>query len=148
MADLENTTWEPYREPARATLSRTGTIAVVGGAVFAGRSGRLPDWPLATLLMLWPALGGHFIELWFLNWLRPRVPAARATQTAARIAVWFVGGIALAVGMRVTETALRGNQPSRWPAWWVAGLAFVAIELVVHLVLRVRGKPSFHDGRG
>ncbi len=28
------------------------------------------------------------------------------------------------------------------------GMAFIGIELVVHLVLQWRGRPSFYDGRG
>src|SRR5437016_11925087 len=72
--------WQPFREPLGATLARTGAIAVVLGAVLAGwraaagwrGGGGLARWRVATGLMLWPALGGHFVELWFLNWLRPR----------------------------------------------------------------------------
>src|SRR5438034_11043719 len=108
-------TWQPYREPLRVTLLRTGTIAVVVGALLARpwREGGLARWPMATLLVLWPALGGHFVEVWFLNWLRPRLPDARAVQVGARIGVWFVGGIGLALGMRLTAMAL-GLRPARW----------------------------------
>src|SRR5438067_9642367 len=131
-------TWQPYREPFRVTLLRTGTIALVVGALLARpwREGGLARWPMATLLMLWPALGGHWVEVWFLNWLRPRLSSARAVQVAARIGVWFVGGIVLALGMGLTATALT-SRPARWsawgsargPAWWLAGLGFIGIEL-------------------
>jgi hypothetical protein len=141
-------TWQPYREPFRATLVRTGTIALIVGAVLAWRSGRAAYWPVAVLLVLWPSLGGHWVELFFLNGLRPRLPAARAAQVGVRLAVWFVGGIALALGMRVTAMALPGFRPRHWPAWWVGGAAFIGIELVVHLALQLRGRPSFYDGRG
>jgi hypothetical protein len=30
----------------------------------------------------------------------------------------------------------------------VAGAAFIAIELVVHFILQLRGAPSFYNGRG
>ncbi|MDB5292193.1 MAG: hypothetical protein JWL69_3434, partial [Phycisphaerales bacterium] len=69
-------------------------------------------------------------------------------QIAARVGVWFAGGVALAIGMRLTAMALAGFRPRHWPAWWVGGLAFVGIELVVHLVLQLRGRPSFYNGRG
>ncbi len=39
-------------------------------------------------------------------------------------------------------------RPPRWPAWWLGGLAFIGIELVAHLALLLRGRPSFYDGRG
>jgi len=140
--------WQPYREPLRRTLVRTGTIALVVGGVLARWWGGLGRWPLATLLVLWFSLGGHWVELWFLNWLRPRLSAARAVQVGARVGAWFVGGTGLAVGMALTALVLAGFRPAQWPAWWLGGLAFIGLELVVHLVLQLRGRPSFYSGRG
>jgi len=140
--------WQPFREPLPVTLLRTGTIAIVVGAVLAQFWGGLARWPMATLLVLWPSLGGHWVELWFLNWLRPRLSAARRVQVAARVGVWFVGGIGLAIGMGLTAMAIGGFRLARWAAWWLGGLAFIGIELVAHLILQLRGRPSFYDGRG
>jgi hypothetical protein len=140
--------WQPYREPLRVTLLRNGAIALIVGAVLARSWGAWGRWPLATLLVLWPSFGGHWVELWFLNWLRPRLSIARAAQVVARIVVWFVGGTALALGMGLTAMALAGFGPARWPAWWVGGLAFIGVEQVAHLALQLRGRPSFYNGRG
>ena len=65
--------WQPYREPLRITMLRTGMIAIVAGAGLARWWGGLARWPVATLLVLWPSFGGHWVEVWFLNWLRPRL---------------------------------------------------------------------------
>ena len=131
-----NATWRPIREPMRVTLRRTLVLAVIIGAVMAVSSGGgLKRWPAATLLAMWPSLGGHFIELWFLNWLRPRLPAANLVQISARLIVWFVGGIVLMVAMCATAPLLPTEQFRRCPPWWVGGLAFVGIELVVHFVI-------------
>ena len=46
---------------------------------------------------------GHWVDVWFLNSLRPRLSMACGVQGAARLAVWFVGGIGLAIGMRLTD---------------------------------------------
>ena len=128
--------WRPYREPLRVTLTRTISIAIVAGAVVASRSGGIRRWPLFSLLMLWPAFGGPLGRpLAFLNWLRPRLPAARRIQVVARIAVWFVGGMALALGARLTATLLLDHQSLAWLTWATAGTVFVAIELVAHGVL-------------
>ena len=141
--------WEPCREPLRATLLRTVGIAVAIAAALLLWRGGIARLPTNIVLALWPAFGGHGIELWFLNWLRPRLPAARGVQVAARVATWFVGGIVLWFGMKQTAIALAGgSQPSRWPAWWIGGPAFIAIELVTHLVLHLRGRPSFYNGQG
>lgn len=140
--------WQPYREPLRHTLVRTGMIALVAGAVFSRWWGGVARWPMATLLMLWPSLGGHWVELWFLNWLRPRLSVARGAQVVARLGVWFIGGIALALGMRLTAATFDWFPPMRWPAWWLGGLAFIGIELVAQSVLQLRGRPSFFNARG
>jgi len=126
---------------------RTGTIALLIGAVLAYRHGGLACWPIATLLVLWPSFGGHWVEVWFLNYLRPRLPATRIVQIAARALVWFIGGIVLFLGMRLTA-ALLTFRPQHWPAWWIGGLAFIALELVVHLILQLRRQPNFYNGRG
>lgn len=140
--------WQPNREPLRTTLMRTGAIALVVGAVLARWWGGLARWPMATLLVLWPSLGGHWVEIWFLNWLRPRLSTTRAVQIGARVGMWFVGGTVLAIGMRLTAMALAGFRPAHSPAWWLGGIAFIGIELIAHLVLQLRGRPSFYNGRG
>lgn len=145
---VSSPTWKPHREPIRDTLLRTITIALVAGTVLTlSAKGRL-SWPTAVLVMLWPSLGGHFIELWFLNWLRPRLPAERGVQLVARLGLWFAGGVLFAALMALTARALLGGTSVRLLPWWVAGLGFIGIELVAHLGLRVRGRPSVYDGLG
>jgi len=84
-----------------------------------GVAGGLARWPIATLLVLWPSLGGHWVEVWFLNWLRPRLSVARGVQVAARVGVWFVGGIGLAICMGLTAMAIGGFRlaQARLVAW-------------------------------
>ncbi|MEP6961336.1 MAG: hypothetical protein ABI995_04620 [Acidobacteriota bacterium] len=94
------------QEPLRITLTRTIAIAMIVAAALSPWLGGIHRWPTLTLLGLWPSLGGHFVEVAFLNILRPRLPAARPVKFAARIALWFLAGIALAQAMRITATAL------------------------------------------
>ena len=95
------------------------------------------------LAVVWWSLGGTILS----QLASPAAfPAARAVQVAARIAVWFVGGIILFLCMRLTAMAL--GRLGRWPGSWVGGVAFIGIELIVHLALQVRGRPSFYNGRG
>jgi hypothetical protein len=140
--------WQPFREALHITLIRNGTIAIIVGAVIARFWGGLARWPLAALMALWPSLGGHWLEVWFLNWLRPRLSEARGVQVAARLAVWFAGGIVLALGMSLTAMVLVKFRPAHWLDWWLAGVAFIGVELVAHLILHLRGRPSFFSGSG
>ena len=143
--------WQPHREPLRATLGRTILIAVVAGTVLAAwsaRSARPIPWPVAMVLVLWVSLGGHWVELWYLNWLRPRLPAVPTVQRVARLSTWFLGGCGLGVGIALTARALAGMSFTQLPAWWVAGVLFIGVELVAHAVLQARGRPSVFNGRG
>jgi hypothetical protein len=142
---------QPFHEPLQRTLARTVGIAVVAGGVLAISQGGLAQWPAASAVMLWPTFGGHWLELWFLNWLRPRLADGRVVQIVARLAVWFVGGVVLAAGMWLTAAALPGLRPPRAAVWWlavVAGLAFIGLELAVQVILQLRGRPGFFNGRG
>ena len=88
------------------------------------------------------------MELWFLNRLRPRLSTGRGVRVAARVFVWFIAGIVLAIAMRSTLLVLAKYRPAHWPVWWLGGFAFIAIELVAHLVLQLRGRPNFYNGLG
>jgi hypothetical protein len=141
-------TWQPYREPLSATLTRTVAIAVVVGGVLALSYGKPKMWLLFAALVFWPSFGGHWIEILFLNWLRPRLPEGRVPQVAARLGVWFAGGVLLGVGIVFTMRFSSMTASLRTPAWWVAGVAFIAVELIAHLGLAMRKRPSFYSGRG
>lgn len=139
---------EPGDEPLRTTLLRTGAIAAVVGLALSLARGGLAWWPAAFLLALWPSFGGHWIELLFLRALRPRLPAARAIQLAARVAVWLAGGVLLALGAAATGMALGAFPRALDTRWALGGPLFVGVELVAHAALWLRGLPSVYDGRG
>ena len=136
--------WKPYTEPVHTTAMRTLGIALVGGLLFARFSIGLRHLPLAIGMVMWFSLGGHFVELFFLNWLRPRLPAARGIQLAARVAMWFAGGVLLGYG--AYQTAVFAGLYVTWLLWWMTGIAFIAVELVAHIPLQLRGRPSFYNG--
>ena len=139
---------QDFQEPLRQTLFRTVTIALVAGAVVAMLSRTWSMWPVATLVMFWPSFGGHWIEVWFLNWLRPRISPAPGMQIATRILVWFSGGALLFLAMRMTASALVQWRSPHWLSWWLGGIAFVGVELSIHLIMHLRVRPSFYDGLG
>ena len=133
---------KPFTEPFRVTLRRTIAIALVAGLVFSlATRGGLRRWPVATLVMLWPSFGGHWVELWYLNRLRPRLPAG--ARVLVRLGVWFVAGCVFGIAMAMTAAALNYH-PVQLPAWWLAGFGFIVVELIAHLVLRARGRPSIY----
>src|SRR4051812_34748391 len=102
-----------YREPFLSALTRAVGIALVAATVIS--LGRMKQWPVIFAALLWPAFGGHWVELWYLNWLRPRVGGGAGRQVAARIAAWFLGGIVLGAAAWATAAALLGQQWTRKP---------------------------------
>jgi len=134
-------------EPLRKTLLRTVLIAVLAGAVIALLSREWSRWPVDALLAFWITFGGHWVEVWFLQGVRPRIPAAGSVQRIARLAVWFVGGSILGFGMMLTARAF--GIGANWSAWWKLGVLFIGVELIVHLFLLLRGQSGFfRDRRG
>lgn len=139
--------WQPFHESLRTTAVRTVTIAGVLGVVIAWASHGRIRWPAATVIALWPSLGGHAVELLFLNWLRVRLPSARRAQVIARLAVWSGAGAIFALLLRPTSAVLGVEPPVHLPMW-VGMAGFVVIELVAHLGLALRGRPSFYNALG
>jgi hypothetical protein len=134
-------------EPLPRTLARNFTIAIVVGVAIA-LVRRAPLLALTgTVVALWPSLGGHFLEIAFLNGVRPRLPRARLVQASSRLVFWLVGGALLGGAMMATAHLLPVNAPT-WQRWWMGGPVFIGLELVVHAALALRGRPSFYRGDG
>jgi len=144
---MSNVAWPRVEEPFGRTLARNVAIAVAVGALVALACHAARRTLPTAAFALWFSLGGHYVEVLFLNHVRPRLASARAVQVLARLAVWFAGGVALYQCMIATAHALglRRLLPE-W--WWVGGLGFVAVELLVHVSLVLRRLPNFFRGDG
>jgi hypothetical protein len=137
----------PTHEPFVRTLARNVTIALLVGVALAAMR-RNPSLALpATLVALWPSLGGHVVEIAFLAVVRPRIPPTRWVQAVARVVWWLAGGVVLREAMIVTARTLAIFAPGS--AWFrMVPLLFVGLELLVHALLAARGRPSFYRGDG
>ena len=153
--------FHPCYEPLKTTLIRTVLIAVALGTIFSiillrhlPRS-LVDGYAVLTLVLsiLWISLGGHWLELGYLNVLRPRI--ARLPDWllfVVRLGVWLLGGTVLCLVAITTGTLMTtGHLPTEAIVECTlryGGMAFIAIELVPHLVLTMRGRPSFWNLRG
>jgi hypothetical protein len=134
-------------ESFRHAVARNVTIASVVGLLFAWQRRDLALLAPVAALALWFSLGGHYVELVFLKGLRPRLPQHRPAQALARLLVWFGGGALLYGGIAITARALPIGALAPRP-WWFGGALFIGLELVVHALLALRGRPNFYNGRG
>ncbi|HKE89070.1 MAG TPA: hypothetical protein VKB45_01960 [Gemmatimonadales bacterium] len=136
-----------FTEPGRATALRTGSIALAIGIGVTLARRQLSLLPVVTLMALWFTLGGHYVELLFRNRLAPVVDGSPQRLALVRLPYWFVGGSLLYAAALATRDILVGRGHMSSP-WWMGGALFVVAELLIHLVMRARGQPSFYDGRG
>jgi len=138
-------TWQSYQEPLRVTLVRTGLVGLLVGLIAARVQGQRGSWPQWTAFALWFSFGGHWVELFFLNWCRPHLGPARRAQITGRLLTWLVGGTLLMIGARITALSLSA-QALRLPPWWLGGPVFLVLELLVHALPQLRGQPNFYNG--
>ena len=123
------------------------TLAVAVGAVLALQRHDVKLLLPVAALALWFTLGGHYVEVAFLNGLRARIPQGRLTQAGVRLLAWLIGGVLLYVAMAATARALP-IEPPPLRLWWCGGFLLIGVELVVHALLVIRGLPNFYNGRG
>jgi hypothetical protein len=132
-------------EPFSRTFARNVAIAV-GIGIVAALVRRAPAFGARIgVLALWFSLGGHYVEVLFLNEVRPRIPSGLPPQRLARVVFWFVGGALLYSCMAATARLL-AMRALHFDAWWLGALGFIAVELVVHAVLALRRVPNFYRG--
>jgi len=125
---------------------RNVTIAAVVGVVFTFQRRDFNSLLPTTVLALWFSLGGHYVELAFLNGVRARLPRRRLTQALARLLVWSCGGALLYSCMVATARVLPIHGPPL-RLLWLGTVLFIGIELAVHAVLAILRLPNVYDGR-
>ncbi len=136
-----------FEEPSRRTLARNVALAAGVGVVFALQRHSLRLVLPVAALALWFSLGGHYVELAFLKGLRARLSQGRLTQAALRLLVWFAGGVVLYVFMAASARVLLLEAPPL-RMWWYGGVLLIGVELAVHGLLAMRGRPNFYSGGG
>ena len=100
---------------------------------------------LAVLIVLWFSVGGHFVEIFFLNWMRERIPSAapQLGDTGAVVLVrrWRAARpLGMAWTASVGDATARGDSVARvrrrrhfWPS-------------SSRTARYLRGRPSFYNG--
>jgi hypothetical protein len=153
--------FKPCRESLATTLARTCGIAVILASVICllrlhhvpTSSAQWRGWLAWVVFIGWISLGGHWVEVIYLNVLRPRLanwPAA--ALVLLRLALWMIGGAILFTGAMVSlRLVMAGELPGRSKvisAFLRGGPIFVAIELVVHVFMMLAGRPNCWNFRG
>ena len=133
-------------EPFLKTLARNAFAAALLGLAafsFLPRSGSfLWDWFDAFTLALCFTLLGHYIEVILLK--LPGIDTG--VGRLVRLAGWFGGGLWCYVVARWLWLQYRRDLADLPGLLW-GGVFLVALELVIHLGLKLTGKPSFYSSQ-
>jgi hypothetical protein len=158
---LDPNRFTPHRESLTATVTRTFAIAIV--LAFMGNlihfrhlpktSGEWHRWLTLVVFVAWFSFGGHWVELAYLNGIRPKIAHwSDISLSFVRLTVWLIGGTILLLGAIMSRDLILNSEfpgySNIFPAVLYGGPVFCAIELVVHVLLFHRGKPSFFNFRG
>ena len=106
-----------FQELFRKTLFRAVMVALVVGGAIAQTFRRWAVWPIAAFLAL-----------------RPYVSPVPVVQTARRVLVWFAGGVLLTLGVRLTASVFDEWHSLQGLTWWLEGVVFFGVELVIILL--------------
>jgi hypothetical protein len=96
----------------------------------------------AFVVMLVFTVLGYYVEILLL-----RIPGVDAgVGRVVRVTGWFAGGLWCYVAGRVVWRLL-GHDATTLPLLPWGGVFLVALELVLHALLRATGRPNFYGGR-
>ena len=105
---------------------------------------------LAAFGIMWLAVycivfGGHWLELFFINYVKFIIPGNILLLYSVRIFYWFFSAIPLfalanlAINLTSEKTMLMGK-------WWTLGLIYIGIQLIINAIMQLRMKKSFYNG--
>jgi hypothetical protein len=142
------------RRETLPALVRCAIAAVLVGTLFTINLYATKDlhilvlWIANVVALFWMTFGGHWLELIYVDLIANHLPN-ELTQRLVRITLWFTVGSAIVLASAWTRGLFGlADYAVRDVTWTVAGLFFVAIQLVIHGTYWFFGQPSFwtHDG--
>ena len=147
MKDPEKNT-EPLLQTIIRTIITTTIIAVILLLlrVFpAGDKSKLTLFEMIWSMVFCIVFGGHWLELVFINSIKFALPKNIFLWRCLRIVYWFLCAIPLFFLMNLVANLFQ------YPAghlgrWWVFGLFYIGIQLVMHALMHTRFKKSFYNG--
>ncbi len=100
--------------------------------------------------IIWPAIfcivfGGHWLELFFVNYLKFVLPQNIFLLYIVRIGYWFLCSIPLFL-LASFVIQLLTNDQKQLGHWWAFGFLYIGIEMLMYGIMQVRSKKSFYNG--
>jgi len=147
MKDPEKNT-EPFLQTIIRTIITTTIIAIILLLVHlfpAGDKSKLTLFEMIWAMVFCILFGGHWLELVFINYIKFALPKNIFLWYGTRIVYWFLCAIPLFYLMNFVAN-LFSYQAGHLGGWWVFGLFYIGIQLVMHAIMQIRVKKSFYNG--
>ena len=89
--------------------------------------------------------GGHWLELLFINFIKFGLPKSMLLLYFVRVCYWFLSSILLFLIANTVRNLLE-NKSGQLGNWWIFGLLYIGIQLVMYAIMQLRLKKSFYNG--
>lgn len=147
MRDPEKNT-ESFIQTVKRTIITTTIIAVILFCFRIFPSGGKTN--IAAFATIWTAVfcivfGGHWLELLFINHIKFVLPKNMLFLYFVRICYWFLSAVLL-FAVATLANNLLSQRAGYLGGWWIFGLIYIGIQLVMYAIMHIRFKKSFYNG--
>jgi hypothetical protein len=143
---------EKNNEPLIKTVIRTIlTATIIAGILYLahvfpydGKS-KLTLFAMIWLVVFCIVIGGHWLELLFINSIKFALPKNILLLYFTRIVYWFLCAVPLFFCTNfIMHVFLYDGL--RLSHWFTFGIFYIGIELLMHAIMQIRYKKSFYNG--
>ena len=143
---------EKFHEPILHVLLRTSLTAVILASIFnykelfAGDfSSKMKLLGIESAATMCFVFGGHWLEIFFINFLKNYLPKNLFVLYPVRIAYWYISAIPLYFLYHYVSNFLTGKN-YEIGNWWMIGITYIFIEMVMYGILFLLMRKSFWNG--
>jgi len=139
---------EPFIQTVIRTIITTTIIAAIlywVNIIPAGGKSKLTLFEMVWSIVFCIVFGGHWLELVFINYIKFTLPKNILLLYGIRIGYWFLCAIPLFFLVNLI-TGLFSHKTGYLGQWWVFGLFYIGIQLLMHAIMQIRFKKSFYNG--
>jgi len=143
---------EKITESLNQTVIRTIlTTTIIAGILYLahlfphdGKS-NLTLFEMIWLVVFCIVVGGHWLELLFINRIKFALPKNILLLYFIRIVYWFLCAVPLFFAINFIM-GLFLYDGLRLSHWWTFGIFYIGIELLMYAIMQIRYKKSFYNG--
>ena len=143
---------EKIKEGFLQTLFRTALTATIISLIlyfihvipFNGKS-KLLEYGVIWAALFSIVFGGHWLELFFINIIKFRLPGNIFVFHTVRICYWFISSIPLfLIATKIREFLVSNSR--QLGNCWSFGFLYIVVQLLMYAIMHIRLGKSFYNG--